>query len=155
MTLIGAGSSQIMMMVFVTLMGVGMGLSVPSFLVAVQTNVERRNLGTATSVLQFSRSMGGTLGVSVMGAALSIRLASNLSAAGLDPKLVTQLLDPLPGSQIVVDAGVRLAMADSIHLVFVIAFVSAALGLVAVFFTPHHELKEKSPESEPPLVSMD
>jgi EmrB/QacA subfamily drug resistance transporter len=155
MTLIGAGSSQIMMMVFVTLMGVGMGLSIPSFLVAVQTNVERRNLGTATSTLQFSRSIGGTLGVSVMGAALSIRLASNLSASGLDPKLVTQLLDPLPGSQIVIDAGVRLAMANAIHLVFVIAFVSAALGLAAVFFTPHQELKEKSPESEPPLVSLD
>jgi MFS family permease len=155
MTLLGAESSQIVMMVFVAMMGIGMGLSIPSFLVAVQTNVERRQLGTATSTLQFSRSIGGTLGVSVMGAALSIRLASNLSAAGLDPKLVSQLLDPLPGSQLVVDAGVRLAMADSIHLVFVIAFVSAALGLVSVFFTPHQELKEKSPEGETQVVSMD
>jgi EmrB/QacA subfamily drug resistance transporter len=155
MTLIGAESSQVMMMVFITMMGIGMGLSIPSFLVAVQTTVERRHLGTATSTIQFSRSIGGTLGVSAMGAALSIRLASNLHASGLDPKLVAQLLDPLPGSQIVVDAGVRLAMADSVHLVFVIAFVSAALGLVAVFFTPHQELKEKPPESEAPLVSMD
>ncbi len=155
MTRIGAGSSQVMMMVFVTIMGVGMGLSIPSFLVAVQTSVERRNLGTATSTLQFSRSMGGTLGVSVMGAALSMRLASNLSASGLDPKLVTQLLDPLPGSEIVIDAGVRLAMADSIHLVFVIAFVSAALGFAAVFFTPHHELKEKPVENEPSPPAMD
>ena len=155
MTLIGPNSSQIMMMVFVTMMGVGMGLSIPSFLVAVQTTVERRNLGTATSLLQFSRSMGGTLGVSVMGAALSIRLASNLSASGLDPKLVTALLDPLPGVEVVVDAGVRLAMANAIHLVFVIAFVSAAFGLVAVFFTPHQELKEKSLESEPTSISMD
>ena len=154
MTLIGPNSSQVMMMVFVTMMGVGMGLSIPSFLVAVQTTVERRNLGTATSLLQFSRSMGGTLGVSVMGAALSIRLASNLSASGLDPKLVTALLDPLPGVE-VVDAGVRLAMANAIHLVFVIAFVSAAFGLVAVFFTPHQELKEKSLESEPTSISMD
>jgi EmrB/QacA subfamily drug resistance transporter len=155
MTLLGAESSQIVMMVFVAMMGIGMGLSIPSFLVAVQTNVERRQLGTATSTLQFSRSIGGTLGVSVMGAALSIRLASNLSAAGLDPKLVNQLLDPLPGSQLVVDAGVRLAMADSIHLVFVIAFVAALLGLAAVFFTPHSELKDKSSESSPPVISMD
>jgi hypothetical protein len=86
---------------------------------------------------------------------LSIRLASNLSAAGLDPKLVSQLLDPLPGSQLVIDAGVRLAMADSIHLVFVIAFVAAALGLVSVFFTPHQELKEKSPEGKTPVVGME
>ncbi len=155
MTVISAESSQIMMMVFVTMMGVGMGLSIPSLLVAVQTSVERRNLGTATSMLQFSRSMGGTLGVSVMGAALSARLASNLNASGLDPKLVTQLLNPLPGSQIVVDAGVRLAMADSIHLVFVIAFISAALGLAAVFFTPRQKLTERESENEPVLISAD
>lgn len=142
---IGAGSSQIVMMLYVAMMGIGMGLSVPAFLVAVQTTMERRNLGTATSMLQFSRLIGGTLGVSVMGAALSIRLASNLSASGLDPSLVAQILDPLPGVEVIVDAGVRLAMANAIHLVFVIAFVSAALGLVAVFFTPHQELKEKSP----------
>jgi Na+/melibiose symporter-like transporter len=66
MTTIGAGSSQALMMVYVALMGVGMGLSIPSFLVAIQTSVDRRYLGTATSTLQFSRSIGGTLGVSVM-----------------------------------------------------------------------------------------
>jgi hypothetical protein len=132
------------MMVFVAMMGIGMGLSIPSFLVAVQTSVERRSLGTATSTLQFSRSIGGTLGVSVMGAALSIRLASNLRASGLDPELVTHLLDPLPGSEIVLDPALRLGMADAIHLVFVIAFVAAALGLVTTFFSPRKELKERS-----------
>lgn len=155
MTLIGAESSQAVMMVFVAMMGVGMGLSIPSFLVAVQTHVERRHLGTATSTLQFSRSIGGTLGVSVMGAALSARLASRLDASGLDPQLVSRLLDPLPGSELVVDAAARLAMADSIHVVFVIAFVSAALGLVAVFFTPRQALQEQTPKDNPPLAGVD
>jgi EmrB/QacA subfamily drug resistance transporter len=155
MTLLDAASSQVMMMVFVTMMGVGMGLSIPSFLVAVQTSVERRQLGTATSTMQFSRSIGGTLGVSVMGAALSARLASSLSASGLDPKLVAQLLDPVPGSGILVDSGVRLAMADAIHLVFLIAFVAAAFGLIATFFTPHKALTESTSESEPSLISAD
>ncbi len=158
MTLIGAASSQITLMIFVTMMGIGMGLSIPSFLVAVQTSVERRHLGTATSTLQFSRSIGGTLGVSAMGAALSIRLASNLSASGLDPKLVAQLLDPLPGPEIVVDTGVQIAMANAIHLVFVIAFVAAALGLFTAFFTPHKDLTEQAPvpaESDPALISAD
>jgi EmrB/QacA subfamily drug resistance transporter len=155
MILLNAASSQVMMMAFVTIMGVGMGLSIPSFLVAVQTSVERHYLGAATSMLQFSRSIGGTLGVSVMGAALSMRLASNLNASGLDPSLVAQLLDPIPGSEIVIDAGVRLAMADAIHLVFVIAFVSAVLGLVTAFFTPRMKLTEKHPESEPSMLSAD
>src|SRR5688572_26890731 len=103
----GVSSSQILVMVFVTLMGIGMGLSIPAFVIAVQTTVERRHLGTATSMLQFSRSMGGTLGVSVMGAALSARLASNLRASGLDPSLVEQLLEPLPGSEVLINASAR------------------------------------------------
>ena len=155
MTLISADSSQILIMVFVTMMGVGMGLSIPSFLVAVQTSVERRNLGTATSTLQFSRSIGGTLGVSVMGTALSMRLTSDLIASGLDPKMVTQLLNPLPASEIVVDAAVRVAMANAIHLVFIIAFASAVLGLAAVFFTPHQELRENSSDSNAALPGVD
>ena len=149
MTLVGANSNQIMVMVFVTMMGIGMGLSIPAFVIAVQTSVERRHLGTATSMLQFSRSMGGTLGVSVMGAALSARLASNLSASGLDPEMVAQLLDPIPGSEVVIDTGVRLAMANAIHLVFLVAFVAAALGLVSAFFTPRKELTENLPEPSP------
>jgi MFS family permease len=40
MTRIDAGSSQIFLMTSVTLMGVGMGFSIPPFLIAVQTNVE-------------------------------------------------------------------------------------------------------------------
>jgi EmrB/QacA subfamily drug resistance transporter len=159
MTLLNANSGQILMMVFVTMMGIGMGLSIPSFLVAVQTSVERRYLGTATSTLQFSRSIGGTLGVSVMGAALSLRLASNLSASGLDPELVARLLDPLPSSEILVDAGARLAMANAIHLVFVIACIAAALGLITTFFMPHKDLREKEApiptESDPTLISAD
>jgi EmrB/QacA subfamily drug resistance transporter len=144
MSTVHAGTSQPAIMIFVTLMGVGMGLSVPSFLIAVQTTVEKRHLGTATSTLQFSRSMGGTLGVSVMGAALSIRLASNLAASGLDPKLVAALLDPLGPQSVAVDAGVRLALADAIHVVFVIALAAAALGFLAVLFTPRIDLKDRS-----------
>jgi hypothetical protein len=78
-----------------------------------------------------------------------------LAAANLDPDLVRQLLDPLPGSQVVIAAGARAAMADAIHGVFVIAFVAAALALVIVFFTPHKELTEQLPERGAPPVSAD
>lgn len=147
----GMNTSQASMMAFVTLMGIGMGLSIPAYLIAVQTSVSRRQLGTATSTLQFSRSIGGTLGVSVMGAALSARLASH----HLDPDMVRQLLDPLPGAEVVIAEGARLAMADAIHLVFLIAFVAAALAMVTVFFTPRKELTDQQPERERSPVSAD
>ncbi len=155
MSTVGADVSQISMMVFVSLMGIGMGLSVPSFLIAVQTTVEKRHLGTATSTLQFSRSMGGTLGVSVMGAALSIRLASNLAASNLDPQLVASLLDPIGPQTVLVDAGVRLALADAIHVVFVIALAAAALGFLAVLFTPRVDLKDRSPAPSEGATTME
>jgi MFS family permease len=151
----GMNTSQVTLMVFVALMGIGMGLSIPAFLIAVQTSVRRRQLGTATSTLQFSRSIGGTLGVSVMGAALSARLASNLVASGLDLDLVRQLLDPLPGSEVIIAEGARIAMADAIHLVFVIAFFAAALAMITVLFTPHKELTEQVPERDRSTVSAD
>ena len=151
----GMNTSQGSLMAFVTLMGIGMGLSIPAYLIAVQTSVNRRQLGTATSTLQFSRSIGGTLGVSVMGAALSARLASNLVEANLGPELVRQLLDPLPGAEVIIAEGARAAMADAIHLVFVIAFVAAALAMVTVFFTPRKELTDQQPEREPSPVSAD
>lgn len=145
----GADTSQIALMVFITLMGTGMGLSIPPFLIAVQTTVERRYLGTATSTIQFSRSMGGTLGVSAMGAALGTRLASNLAASGFDPQLVSQLLDPPPGAETLVDPALRFAVADAIGIVFIIALFAAALALATVlFFTPRINLKEKKNASE-------
>lgn len=146
-----ANTSQAFVMVYVTLMGMGMGFAIPAFVIAVQTTVERHHLGAATSMLQFSRSMGGTLGVSVMGAALSARLASNLNASGLDPNLVTQLLDPLPGSEVIVDIGARAAMANAIHLVFMISFVVAVLGLVSAIFTPRKDLVENPPVVTAPV----
>ncbi len=155
MSRIGAQTSQLTLMIFVTLMGIGMGFSIPPFLIAIQTSVERRYLGVATSTMQFSRSIGGTLGVSVMGAALSLRLASNLSAAGLDPKLVSQILDPIPGAETLINEGVRVAMSNAIGLVFIIAFIAAALGLVTTFLAPHRELKEQSPEGEPAMAIAD
>lgn len=138
----GADSSQLSVMGFVGMMGVGMGFAIPPYFIAVQSSVERRLLGTATSMVQFSRSMGGTIGVSIMGAALSVRLAANLKAGGLDPGLVSQLLDPLPGAVVMVNEGVRLALANAINLVFVVAFIAAASALLPTLFAPRTALAE-------------
>jgi EmrB/QacA subfamily drug resistance transporter len=150
-----ASISQTLLMVYVSLMGIGMGFSIPPFLIAVQTTVERRHLGTATSTMQFSRSIGGTLGVSVMGAALSARLISNLAASGLDLELVTRLLNPLPGDEALLTDAVRIAVADAISIVFLIAFVAALLGWISTLYTPRRELKDQRLERDASPVSAD
>src|SRR5688572_10393039 len=122
MTLVGANSNQFMVMVFVTMMGIGMGLSIPAFLIAVQSSVERRNLGTATSMLQFSRSMGGTLGVSVMGAYLTMLLMNQLTAAGLDPNAISldSMIEGAESAAATITGPMRDAMATAIEGVFVL-----------------------------------
>lgn len=149
-----ANINQYVLMAFVTLMGIGMGFSIPPFLIAVQTTVERRYLGTATSTLQFSRSIGGTLGVSVMGAALSARLISNLSASGMDLSIVEKLLDPVLNTG-TIDVSVRFAVANAINLVFAVAFVAALLAVIVTLFTPRRELTDKVVEPEAVIVSAD
>jgi len=46
--------------------GVGLGASMPLFMLAVQNAVEYRVMGIATSTMQFLRSVGGTMGVAIM-----------------------------------------------------------------------------------------
>jgi hypothetical protein len=88
-----------------------------------------------------------------MGAALSLRLVSNLKAAGLGNELVDALLEPASGA--VIDAGARAALADAIHLVFTVAFVAAVLGLLSAFFAPHRDLKDRERENEPVMISAE
>jgi EmrB/QacA subfamily drug resistance transporter len=147
MSRIGSDASQLSLVINLALMGVGMGLSVPSFTIAVQTAVERRDLGTATSTLQFARSIGGAVGVSIMGVVLGERLSRTLAAGGVDPASVSlsRLLDPLArsaASAAPLDIVLRGALAVAIQGVFVIAFVAAALGLLATAAAPRGSLAQ-------------
>jgi len=146
MTQIGVNARQVSLMVNLGLMGVGMGLSIPAFLIAVQSTVRPRDMGVATSAIQFSRSIGGALGVSVMGAALSSRLAARLAEAGLDAAAISldSLLDPMArtASNVVWEGTLRNALAGAMQGVFFLAFIAAALGLVATAFAPRGRLDQ-------------
>ena len=115
-----------------------MGLAIPAFLIAVQSTVSRQNLGVATSTFQFSRSIGGTLGVSILGVFLSSRLASQLLAAGVDPTSISlnTLLDPIAGANIAIEGPLRQALAVSIAGMFIIACIAAIAAMGVVAFAP-------------------
>ena len=55
----------------VAILGVGLGAAMPVFNLAVQNAVEARVVGSATSMVQFVRSIGGALGVAVFGSVLA------------------------------------------------------------------------------------
>ena len=67
--------------IYLVTMGFGMGSTFPTFTLAVQNSVPFRVMGTATSAIQFYRSIGGMLGLAMLGAVMVNRFASNLEEA--------------------------------------------------------------------------
>jgi EmrB/QacA subfamily drug resistance transporter len=96
--------------------GIGLGMMMQIFVLSVQNSVGRSAMGTATALTQFSRSIGATLGVTIMGVIINQGLPSRIQTEGV-------AIHRLP------EAG-RLALANALHP----AFLSAAVvcGLVFV-----------------------
>lgn len=66
------------LIIFLTTVGLGLGMVMPILTVSVQNAVDRSDLGSATSSLAFFRSIGGAVGVALFGAVLSNGLEWNL-----------------------------------------------------------------------------
>jgi EmrB/QacA subfamily drug resistance transporter len=56
------------------LLGLGLGIMLQNLVLAVQNQVSPRELGAATSSVSFFRTLGGTIGVSALGAVLAARV---------------------------------------------------------------------------------
>jgi EmrB/QacA subfamily drug resistance transporter len=63
--------------------GVGIGSMMQVFVISVQNAVARSRIGTATALTQFSRQMGATIGVSVMGVIVNAGLPARASTEGV------------------------------------------------------------------------
>lgn len=71
-----AGTSRLVVTRNMVIFGLGLGTSLPLFLLVVQNAVSFSFLGVATSSVQFFRSMGGTMGVAIMGSLVNAGLAT-------------------------------------------------------------------------------
>lgn len=65
--------------------GLGMGMGMPIMNLAVQNEVEQRQLGVATSSSQLFRGLGSTVGTAVLGSALTLGVAASLGDYQQDP----------------------------------------------------------------------
>ncbi len=61
------------------LLGLGLGPSIPLYTLAVQNAVPPQQVGVATSMSTFFRSMGSTVGIAVMGSLFATTLSSTVS----------------------------------------------------------------------------
>ena len=72
--------------------GMGMGQLQTPLLIVMQNVVDWRQRGATTALNQFSRTIGGAVGVSLLGAVLSARARAAAAARGVDPGAVANPL---------------------------------------------------------------
>jgi len=127
------------------IVGLGLGMVMQTFTLIVQNSVDHADMGIATASTQLSRSIGGTIGIALLGTVLTQSLRDQISrqlpagglsgfgsagsgqAAGalLDPGQLAQLPAPIVSA-------IREALAVAIHDVFVAALPPIAVALIAV-----------------------
>jgi EmrB/QacA subfamily drug resistance transporter len=135
---IGADASMAALYAAVFLLGCGMGLSMLSLLLAVQHGVERSQLGLATSLNQFARSIGAAVGVAAMGAIL---------ARGLIGVTIPTGAHGVGSAALHLDAAARAQFAHALARVFAAGGVMSAIGLAASFALPPVDFASATRES--------
>ncbi|MCC6178224.1 MAG: MFS transporter [Chloroflexi bacterium] len=145
------------------IIGLGLGPTMPVFTIAAQNSVPFNLLGVVTSLTQFARSIGSTLGAALFGSLLINRFGSALneslpaSAASvipaeqldrihnpqvlLNPQISASLRDGLTAAgpqaaqayDTLIEA-IRTALALSLHETFLSGSIIVALGLATVLF---------------------
>ncbi|HSR24209.1 MAG TPA: MFS transporter, partial [Candidatus Eisenbacteria bacterium] len=94
--------------------GLGMGQLLTPLLIVVQSVVGWSSRGAATAFNQFSRTIGGAVGVSLLGLLLGARARAAATAHGVDPAAVA---NPLSSAGHL-DAVTAPLVADALHAVF-------------------------------------
>ena len=146
---ITAVPSRTIMFAVLIVAGTGLGFTMLTLIIASQHSVPREQLGITTSLNQFSRSIGGALGVALLGALMSQGLAVNLLRAADQPgsgitHAEAARLSENPNALVERNTGIaartltalRSSLADALRVVFLVCAATSLFALVAAFFLP-------------------
>ncbi|MGI5522896.1 MDR family MFS transporter [Micromonospora sp. CA-259024] len=143
-----ADTSFTLLSVYMAVIGIGLGMTMQNLVLAVQNTVGPHELGAASSVVAFFRSLGGAIGVSALGAVLAHKVkdylaeglaqlgipASSAGSGGTLPDVHT-----LPGP---LRAVVESAYGHGAGDIFLAAAPFALIALIAVSFIKEVPLRQ-------------
>ncbi|NCO66112.1 MAG: MFS transporter [Candidatus Aquicultor secundus] len=143
---IGVSSSPLYIALCSFVMGIGLGLASTTQIVSIQSTVDWKQRGIATSSVMFSRILGSTLLVAMLGTIVNTSLTGTLVGSPLIKKygvsdsvsITNLLLDPasraaLPHANLDVLAN---ALAGGIHMTFWLMLIVSIIGMFASFRMP-------------------
>jgi EmrB/QacA subfamily drug resistance transporter len=134
-------SSTTVAALLMLVLGVGLGMVMQVMVIAVQNDVEYRDLGVATSGATLFRLIGGSLGTAILGAIFAVRLSANLSRAlpgGAPLNMSVQALLRLPPAA---RAAYSQAFTAALDTIFLVATVVCAIGFVLTWLLPERPLR--------------
>ncbi len=147
-------TSLVLVGVFMFILGAGLGMLMQNLVLVVQNTIEVTNLGVATSAVTFFRSIGGTIGVSVLGSILGTAVTTKItdgigSLSPADQAAAAQALgsgtiphvSELPAAIRVL---VESAYGSGVGTVFLLAAPLAVITLIMVAFLPNAPLGRKT-----------
>ncbi|ARJ05791.1 MFS transporter [Cnuibacter physcomitrellae] len=149
-------TSFLLVFVFMFVMGAGVGMVMQNLVLIVQNAVDPRQIGTASASVAFFRSLGGTIGVSVMGAVLGSRIkdlvVDGLRGLGVDPSQAGGLgsgtipdLSTLPGPFRTV---IESAYGEGVGDVFLLAAPLAVISIIAIALLPNLPLSRQTSQQK-------
>lgn len=126
------------------IIGVGMGLASTTFVVSVQSSVEWKQRGVATASNMFMRTLGTTIGASLLGGVLNTRMVSyfnqhpNPNEHPLDINLTNEILDPKARSGLPVEIVriVQEGLTVSLNTVYIGVLIFTVISLGIILFWP-------------------
>jgi EmrB/QacA subfamily drug resistance transporter len=127
--------------------GLGMGLTVQPYVVALQNAVPRADLGIATATNQFFRQIGGALAVAAFGTLLASRLGTELARRSVERVSPSTLLRS-PGAAHRLSPGVvhavHAALAGALQWVFLATVPLGVAAIVTSFLLREHPLRTEA-----------
>jgi MFS family permease len=133
------------------IVGTGLGFTMQTLMVAVQNDVEYRDMGTATSGITFFRQIGSALGVALLGSILSSRLVHYLGPAAPGvPAPDASKLDAIKALPEPVKGHVLAAFSSALDDVFLVAIPFVVIALVVALFLKEIPLRSGHASAETP-----
>jgi MFS family permease len=140
LTQLDVGSTTLEVSRDLVFVGLGFGFVLLACTLAAQNSVSLRQMGTATGIVNFTRQLGGAIGVAVAASVMLTSLTHRLAEAFPGAKInSSDFLSPASAGQKIPPAAqeaVRHAFSGALHQVFVTAAVIGALGLLCVLLMP-------------------
>lgn len=124
---VGMDASVLPVILAMVILGTGLGLTVAPLLIAAQNAVTKDRLGTATSLTQFTRSMGSAVGLAIMG---TLFLAP---FGGKEPEGIIDFRTKFDPAQL---KTMIAPLVVGLHHVFLATLVIAVLGILLAFSIP-------------------